>query len=173
MTRQSLFQAEKQLPQRVSVMPFPTTPYVQNDFYSTTADVFAFIFSFSYLFPAARLIKGIVYEKEAKIREGMRAMGLGGNALMASWYITYYLIVLIQAIFIAAITGRNIFQVWCCVAGLTGRLRVVVGGDSTFGDTLVPRMWVLLPILRGAFGRVPDRSLRRCNAWLDCCDCEA
>ena len=92
-------------------MPFPTTPYVKNDFYTTTSSVFAFIFSFSFLFPAARLIKGVVYEKEAKIREGMRAMGLGGNALMASWYITYFSIVFIQAILITIITARNIFLV--------------------------------------------------------------
>jgi hypothetical protein len=32
--------------------------------------VFTFIFSFSFLYPASRLIRGVVYEKEAKIREG-------------------------------------------------------------------------------------------------------
>jgi hypothetical protein len=35
--------------------------------------VFTFIFSFSFMFPASRLIRGVVYEKEAKIREGVCA----------------------------------------------------------------------------------------------------
>lgn len=35
----NLFRAELQLPQKVTVMPFPTTAYKYNSFYTITADV--------------------------------------------------------------------------------------------------------------------------------------
>ena len=107
---QRLFRAEKQLPQRVWVMPFPISPFSSNAFYTTTSTVFAFIFSFSFLFPASRLLRGIVYEKEAKIREGMRTMGLGHGALLTSWYLTYAILVLIQSILITLVTSNTIFK---------------------------------------------------------------
>jgi hypothetical protein len=75
------------------------------------SQIFAFLFSFSFLYPASRLLREIVREKELKMREGMRAMGLGTGSLMASWYITYFFIVLFQAILIAIITKQNIFKV--------------------------------------------------------------
>ena len=53
------------------MVPFPTRAFVQNEFFTTVAAVFTFIFSFSFLYPASRLLRGVVYEKEAKIREGM------------------------------------------------------------------------------------------------------
>ena len=53
------------------MVPFPTRAFVQNEFFTTVASVFTFIFSFSFLYPASRLLRGVVYEKEAKIREGM------------------------------------------------------------------------------------------------------
>ena len=36
-----------------------------------SSQVFTVIFSFSFLYPASRLIRGVVFEKEAKIREGV------------------------------------------------------------------------------------------------------
>ena len=72
--------------------------------------MFAFIFSFSFVDPASRLIRGVVYEKEAKIREGMRTMGLGHVSLLTSWYVTYALMVALQAGLITAVTANNIFS---------------------------------------------------------------
>ena len=140
---QDFFRAELQLPQRVSAMPFPTTKFASNEFYTTTssvsdkllqlvvvvavpssrerwchspflcvcAQIFAFMFSFSFLYPAARLLREIVLEKELRMREGMKAMGLSTGSLFASWYITYAFIIAIQATIIALITSTNIFQV--------------------------------------------------------------
>lgn len=76
-----------------------------------TPQIFAFLFSFSFLYPASRLMRDIVREKEMRMREGMRAMGLSTDALLASWYITYFLMVLVQAILITIATTSNIFQV--------------------------------------------------------------
>jgi ABC-type transport system involved in multi-copper enzyme maturation permease subunit len=65
---------------------------------------------FCFWFPVSRLIRGMVAEKEAKIREGMRMMGLGDAPLLYSWLLTYALIYLIVAVVIALITQRNIFK---------------------------------------------------------------
>jgi ABC-2 family transporter protein len=130
-----LFRAEAQLPQRVSVMPFPTTAFTFNPFFTFTADVraraaqvllwfcawntrlladcgqvFSFLFSFSFLYPASRLLRDVVREKEMKLREGMKAMGLGSGALLTSWYLTYALFTLFQAGIITLVTMGNIFK---------------------------------------------------------------
>jgi len=65
---------------------------------------------FCFWFPVSRLIRGMVAEKEAKIREGMRMMGLGDAPLLYSWLLTYALIYLLVAVVIALITKRNIFK---------------------------------------------------------------
>ena len=62
------------------MVPFPTRAFVQNEFFTTVASVFTFIFSFSFLYPASRLLRGVVYEKEAKIREGMYVSLRGSGA---------------------------------------------------------------------------------------------
>ncbi len=65
----------------------------------------------TFLYPASRLIRDIVLEKELKMREGMKAMGLGSGALMASWYLTYVVMAIIQSLAIAAMCSDSIFQV--------------------------------------------------------------
>ena len=40
----------------------------------------------------------------------MKTMGLGHGSLIASWFLTYGIIVLIQAILITIITASNIFK---------------------------------------------------------------
>lgn len=125
-------------------MPFPTTAYITNNFYVVAgpvsepmcrgsysylitlhrSQIFPFIFSFSFLYPAARLIRDIVSEKELRIREVMRAMGLPTGTLMASWFVTYILITLSQAIVITGITSQNIFKV--CFIVYTGYARLIM-----------------------------------------------
>lgn len=61
-------------PQRTSFTPFPISSFSNNPFFSFAANVFAIFFVLSFLFPASRLIRGIVHEKETKIREGLKMM---------------------------------------------------------------------------------------------------
>ena len=108
---QSLFQAELQTPQRVTVMPFPTPSIDYNAFFMRAARLFGLLFAFTFLFPSSRMLQDIVVEKEARLREGMRIMGLTSAELMTSWYLTYALITLLQCIPIAFITQALVFEV--------------------------------------------------------------
>lgn len=97
------------LPQHAAVAPFPTSSYRNDDFYSFVQSVFALVFVLSFFFPSFFLIRGMVVEKETKIREGMRMMGGSDSALFWAWYTTYGLIFLVIAIFIAGITAGTFF----------------------------------------------------------------
>jgi hypothetical protein len=55
-------------PQFVEVSMFPQTAFKQNLFYTIAKAVFALFFVLSYLFPASRLIRALVVEKETKVR---------------------------------------------------------------------------------------------------------
>jgi hypothetical protein len=62
------------------------------------------------LFPISRLIRGIVMEKETKLQEGMRMMGLSDAALLSSWLATYFVMFLVISALVTIITRRNIFK---------------------------------------------------------------
>lgn len=63
-----------QSPQHMSVTPFPITGYRSNNFYSAADDVFALLFTISFMGPSFWLIRALVAEKEERIREGMKMM---------------------------------------------------------------------------------------------------
>lgn len=65
---------ESYAPQQVDLVPFPVTAYSYNDFFDIAAQVLAFFLTVCFLFPVSRLIRGLVAEKETKIREGMKMM---------------------------------------------------------------------------------------------------
>lgn len=86
---ENYFGAHDLLPQRVRVAPFPTYPYRLTQFYSFVSSVLALFFVMSLFFPSFNLIRGIVIEKETRIREGMRMMGMSDLAITAAWFSTY------------------------------------------------------------------------------------
>jgi len=77
-------------PQSINFVPFPTAAYRSNPFYSAVLSVLAFILVIAFVFPNSRLIRGLVLEKETKMREGMRMMGLGDAALFGSHILWYW-----------------------------------------------------------------------------------
>lgn len=97
------------LPQAAAVAPFPQKSFVTNGFYTAISQVFALAFCIAF-FPAAfGVIRGIVAEKEAKLREGMRMMGYSDSALVGSWYISYGVIFTAISLAITAITRATFF----------------------------------------------------------------
>jgi ATP-binding cassette subfamily A (ABC1) protein 3 len=85
----SLLRSHGLLPQRARVAPFPTAPYRLTNFYAFVGAVFSFMFVVSFLFPSFFMIRCIVMEKESKLREGMRMMGMADVAITGAWYATY------------------------------------------------------------------------------------
>ena len=97
------------LPQRVRLAAFPTPAFSSDAFYSFVQSVFALIFVMTFFFPSFFLIRGLVVEKETRIREGVRMMGMGDGALYASWVATYALLFLVVALCVAITCSATMF----------------------------------------------------------------
>lgn len=102
--------SESYAPQQVQFVAFPQSAYQTNDFYSIVLPMMSFFFVICLLFPVSRLIRGIVMEKETKIREGMKMMGMGDAPIFFSWIVTYTILYAILALIVALICAKNIFQ---------------------------------------------------------------
>ena len=75
-------------------MTIPTRdpPYVEDEFGKIIKDVFSFFILIMYIPAVYRTAYRIVNEKETKVKESMRMMGLRDFSYWASW-LTYYSIV--------------------------------------------------------------------------------
>jgi ATP-binding cassette subfamily A (ABC1) protein 3 len=97
-------------PQRGRMAPFPTPAFHNNAFYSFVSNVFALIFVLSFFVPAFFLIRGIVVEKETKLREGMRMMGMMDAPLILAWYLTYGIMFFFIALAVTATVKNSFFS---------------------------------------------------------------
>ncbi|TDH71046.1 hypothetical protein CCR75_004636 [Bremia lactucae] len=75
-----------------SVSPFPIEAFVSSPFYDDVADVFPIIFILSYLYSISRILVVLIQEKELRLREYMKILGVKEKAIVISWYITYVFI---------------------------------------------------------------------------------
>jgi ATP-binding cassette, subfamily A (ABC1), member 3 len=97
-------------PQQVSLTPFPYFAFNENAFYGTALSILSFFLVIAYVFPVSRLIRGLVLEKEMKLREGMKMMGLGDAALFGSWFTFYGIFWAVLSIIITLISSRTLFK---------------------------------------------------------------
>jgi len=127
--------AERYVPQQVDIVPFPYTAYQSNNFYSIVVGILPLFFILSMLFPVSRLVRGIVMEKEMKLREGMRMMGLTEASLFGSWIMLYVMLYFILAVIITAMTRKNIFKY--SQPGVIGLCFFLFGLSSTMYSYLI------------------------------------
>ncbi|KAL3659650.1 hypothetical protein V7S43_015325 [Phytophthora oleae] len=100
-TKEALVVPLRQAPQPYlssSVAPFPIEAYTDSPFYDDVSDVFALIFLMSYLYTTSRILVVFIQEKELRLREYMKILGVKGRAIVASWYITYVIIMFFGAV---------------------------------------------------------------------------
>lgn len=57
---------------------FPTAEYVHNDFYDAVGPMLGLLMSLSLVYPLSMLVRGIVEEREKRLKETMCIMGLQG-----------------------------------------------------------------------------------------------
>lgn len=67
----------------------------------------------AWIYSVAMIIKGVVYEKEARLKETMRIMGLSSGMLWLSWFISSFLPFLFSAGLLIAALKVNIGSVKC------------------------------------------------------------
>lgn len=79
-------------PPNVVLTPFPTYSYDQNPFYNQVGFLLGLAMVMSTLYPVSRLVKSVVEEKEIKMREVMKIMGLRDWAHQLSWFLSAFVL---------------------------------------------------------------------------------
>uniref|UniRef100_A0A674P175 P-type phospholipid transporter n=1 Tax=Takifugu rubripes TaxID=31033 RepID=A0A674P175_TAKRU len=79
----------------IQQMPYPC--YVDDVFLRVLNRSLPLFMTLSWIYSVAMIIKGVVYEKEARLKETMRIMGLGTGTLWLSWFISSMVPFLISA----------------------------------------------------------------------------
>lgn len=71
--------------------PMPTASYRQNFFYQAVSYLLAIVLTLCQLFPTAMLTKAIVEEKETRLKQTMRIMGLkdSARACLTAWLASF------------------------------------------------------------------------------------
>lgn len=70
-------------------VPFPVPSYKTDQFAQYLSALLGLFLIIFYMWPFSRLVTNIVEEKEKRIREGMKIMGLRSSAFWLSWALTY------------------------------------------------------------------------------------
>jgi hypothetical protein len=74
--------------------PFPTPEYEANAFFTSVGFLLGLALTLASLYPMSRLTKSVVEEKEIKMREIMKIMGLYDWANQLSWFIIAFMVFL-------------------------------------------------------------------------------
>uniref|UniRef100_A0A8D2QDF4 P-type phospholipid transporter n=1 Tax=Zonotrichia albicollis TaxID=44394 RepID=A0A8D2QDF4_ZONAL len=86
---------EKKTGVYVQQMPYPC--YVDDIFLRVMSRSMPLFMTLAWIYSVAVIIKGIVYEKEARLKETMRIMGLDNGILWLSWFISSLVPLLMSA----------------------------------------------------------------------------
>ncbi|OQS02783.1 ATP-binding Cassette (ABC) Superfamily [Thraustotheca clavata] len=103
----------RQMPQPYfgsSVMAYPSQAYTASPFFSTAGGYFSFVFVVSYVQLVTGIVVVLVKEKETKSREMMKIIGVSDTSIIASWYITYGVILLVAAILQTIAASLSLFS---------------------------------------------------------------
>ena len=92
-----------------SIKEYPFPSYKTNYSGVGASLFFGQVFVFAYLTTVVLIMRGIVHEKELRIREGMKIMGLSDKTYWLTWFITNFVTLFIAAIAMAVI-GLYPFQ---------------------------------------------------------------
>ena len=93
-----------------SVVDFPSPAYEEAGFWGLVASFYGIFMVIAILYPVSNVVRSLVIEKEARIREGMRMMALTDSALYASWAFHFATTFTIIAGLMVAVGGPKLFQ---------------------------------------------------------------
>ncbi len=95
---------------KLTLQPFPYRAYSEDDFASFIGEFIGIFFTLIFIYPVTRVVAAVVQEKELRIKEGMKMMGLLDSALVISYSIVYFVMFAITSILIAAVTSGSIYK---------------------------------------------------------------
>ncbi|GAB5368462.1 hypothetical protein AAMO2058_001321300 [Amorphochlora amoebiformis] len=90
-------------------IPFPIPSHTEDRFSEYSIEAVPLIFAFGYVWPVTRIVKSIVEEKELRIKEGLKIVGLHASSHFMSWFTTYFLISLAYSILIV-LASTSVFK---------------------------------------------------------------
>lgn len=81
-------------PPRAVLTPYPTAAYDSNEFYRQVGFLLGLAMVMATMYPLSRLVKSMVEEKELKLKEVMKIMGLKDWVHQLSWFIASFVLFL-------------------------------------------------------------------------------
>lgn len=87
-----LAESLRYLPQAVDTVPMPVAGIVVDGFYALVSVAFPLVFIIAFLYTQKKVINELITEKETKVRESLRMMGITSTAIIGSWYVTYAIV---------------------------------------------------------------------------------
>jgi ATP-binding cassette subfamily A (ABC1) protein 3 len=93
-----------------SIGLMPTEDYETDDFQYVISSTLGIFYMLSFLYPVSRMIRSLVLEKEQKIKEGMKMMGLTDFAYNLSWLITTVTQMTVVSGLIVLVTMTSVFE---------------------------------------------------------------
>jgi ATP-binding cassette subfamily A (ABC1) protein 3 len=148
--------------------PFPNPSYLSDNFADYVGFLLGFLLTLMYMMPVSSLIKLLVEEKEKKIKEGMKMMGLGETAHFLSWASTYLILYALISLVIALISMSSLYKysnrgliflfyfLFSCTAFSFSYLISTIFSKATVGSTV--GALVFLGIFFSSFGVTADTA---------------
>ncbi|CAM9479565.1 unnamed protein product [Laminaria digitata] len=99
-------------PPVVRVTEFPSPEYEDDGFWSSIGGTFAILIVIMVLYPISNVISALVKEKELRIKEGLKMMGLTGAAHTASWVFHFVCIFFFISVLMVLFSG-SVFENRC------------------------------------------------------------
>eukprot|EP01052_Picozoa_sp_SAG31_P002113 SAG31_NODE_71_length_28115_cov_4.128105_13_plen_1544_part_00 len=97
-------------PQRVQHLMMPLHGLILNLFYEIVKSVFALLFMIMFMYPTFTMIASFVEEKETRVREAMRMMGVGHGTILGSWFGLYFILFSVLNLVLTIAAGWSIFE---------------------------------------------------------------
>lgn len=93
----------------VSVGLMPTAAYTADNFFDIGGNLLGLFFMLMFLFPVSRFIRAIVLDKEKRIKETMKIMGLKPIVIDISWFLAMSIQMVITAIALSIIISQGVY----------------------------------------------------------------
>ncbi|KAF8771560.1 ATP-binding cassette sub-family A member 3 like protein [Argiope bruennichi] len=89
-------ESDKKLDVDIEMCRYPYPPFLDDNFILSLQSFFPMIICFSFIYPAVNIVKNIVVEKEKKLKESMKMMGLSKWLHWIAWFIKYFLFLILS-----------------------------------------------------------------------------
>lgn len=94
----------------VTFLPFPTRAHKQDDFKTYVENIFGAFLIMAFIWPFSRMVRNMVEEKEKRLKEVMKIMGLRNSFWWIHWGITYLLVFTVSCVLVVLAARVNLFK---------------------------------------------------------------